>query len=76
MSSCFYKKEDQFYCPCLGIHDARFPEISITIQNNEFVFLPEHYLKYEPSARACWVTITKEDSDSWLLGDNFLRAYY
>lgn len=71
------------YCRCSGISDSSFPTFTMTLTTvdgpQQFTMPPKNYLGDTNNALYCYISIleeTKSGTNFWLLGDNFLRAYY
>ena len=74
---------ETYYCECTGASDATYPVLTLMNGNMAFNFKPQDYLVYEKvdatSQYMCMVSFqkeTRENTNFWLLGDSFLRAFY
>lgn len=68
-------------CQCTGEDDTSFPDLDILIgsyfNKHWFKLQSTDYIYYSVQTDLCWVELMSEnDSDYWILGDPFLRAYY
>ena len=83
--NCFYVVEPQetYLCECSSVNDPRYPTLKLSIGKTKLFFEPKDYLLYgqfKPlSDPVCLLTFQKEslpNTDFWIVGDSFLRAFY
>ena len=73
------------YCPCKSTSDSSFPTITLYFKGvftgsvKSFSFSPYYYLGTAATSGQCYLSIIAETTSGttyWLVGDNFLLAYY
>ena len=78
---CAVLSSGMLACSCSGDGDSSFPDLQILIgsyfNKHWFTLKGTDYIYYSEQTDHCWVELMPEqDSDYWILGDPFLRAYY
>ena len=70
---CWY--DGFLICYCAQSDIQYFPNIILTLGDNEYTITPENYVYYD-SVQACYFMIVDSGDDYWLIGQALFREYY
>lgn len=69
-------EEGIHFCDCYTVNDLSFPSFGFQIGEQKFYMEPKDYLLKHSNGKCSLQIFNGLTSDSWILGTNFLRAYY